>query len=108
MAVSTSLLALLALIQILIDYAKSLPAPSRKRQQIVDPLRGEARTVELLLGPPQAIKTLTRLNQELFVLLLDRLVNEYSLSRQEGVLAAQKLIIFIAICRGRLSQRLVA
>ena len=81
MAVSTSLLALLVLIQILIDYTKSLPAPSRRRQQIINPLRGKARTVELLLGPLQAIKTLTRLNQELFVLLLDRLINEYNLSR---------------------------
>ena len=51
MVVSTSLLALLALIQMLIDYVKSLPTPSRRRQQIIDPLRGEARTVELLLRP---------------------------------------------------------
>lgn len=44
------------------------------RQQIVNSLRGEARTVELLFGLPQAInKTLTWLDQELFVLLLNRL-----------------------------------
>ena len=54
----------------LIDCAKSLPAPSRRPQQIVDPLHGEVRTVELLFGLPQAIKMLTWLiNQELFVLL---------------------------------------
>ena len=62
--------------------------------------RGEATTVELLYGPPKAIKTLTRMDQRTFKLLLDRLVNEYKLRPQEYISAEQKLMIFIAIYRG--------
>jgi len=46
----------------LIEAANNLPAASGKRQQLVDPLRGKGKTVELLYGPPQALKTVTRLN----------------------------------------------
>ena len=62
-----------------------------------DPLRGEATTVELLYGPPKAIKTLTCMDQRTFKLLLDRLVNEYELCPQECILVEQKLMIFMVI-----------
>jgi len=46
----------------LIEAANNLPIASGKRQQLVDPLRGKGKTVELLYGPSQALKTITRLN----------------------------------------------
>ncbi len=57
--VYTGLHALLVLFHVLIDGAKNLPILNSKRQQIFDPLRGKVTTVELLYGPPKAIKTLT-------------------------------------------------
>ena len=54
--------ALLGLLYMLIEAANNLPAASGKRQQLIDPLRGKGKTVELLYGPPQALKTVTRLN----------------------------------------------
>jgi len=104
--VYVGLYALLALFYVLIDGAKNLPILNSKRQQIFDPLRGEATTVELLYGPPKAIKTLTCMDQRTFKLLLDRLVNEYELRLQECILVEQKLIIFMAIYRGGLSMRI--
>ena len=71
-----------------------------------DSLRGEATTVELLYGPPKAIKTLTCIDQRTFKLLLDRLVNKYKLRPQECISAKQKLMIFMAIYRGGLSIRM--
>jgi hypothetical protein len=62
--------------------------------------------VELLYGPLKAIKTLTRMDQRTFKLLLDRLVNEYELRPQECILVEQKLIIFMAIYGGGLGIRM--
>ena len=107
-AVSAGLYALLTLFHILIECAKQLPSSGGRRQQIIDPLRGERKTIELLYGPPQAIKTVTRLDQQSFKLLLNRLVNKYSLCPQAGLSAAQKLMIFMSICGGGLSMRYVA
>ena len=50
---------LLALFHVLIKGAKNLPILNSKRQQIFKPLRGKATMIELLYGPPKAIKTLT-------------------------------------------------
>ena len=50
--ISAGLLALLALFQVLIDYAKNLPTADIRHQQLVNPLRGEIVTVELLYGSP--------------------------------------------------------
>ena len=105
-AVYAGLYALLALFYVLIDGAKNLPISNSKRQQIFNPLRGKATTVELLYGPPKAIKTLTRMDQRTFKLLLDRLVNEYELRPQEYISAEQKLMIFMAICGGGLGMRM--
>jgi len=71
----------------LIEAANNLPIASGKRQQLINPLRGKRKTVELLYGPPQALKTVTRLNQQMFKLLLNRLVNDYGLYTQEGISA---------------------
>ena len=90
----------------LINGVKNLPISNSKRQQIFNPLRGKATTVELLYGPPKAIKTLTRMDQRTFKLLLDRLVNEYELRPQEYISAEQKLMIFMAICGGGLGMRM--
>jgi len=86
---------------------KNLPALNSRRQQLVNPLCGKARTIELLYGPPQALKTLTRLNQRMFKLLLNRLVNGYKLHTQEGVSVEQKLIMFMARYRGGLTRRFI-
>ena len=101
------LYALLALFHVLIKGAKNLPISNSKRQQIFDPLRGKATIVELLYGPPKAIKTLTCIDQRTFKLLLNRLVNEYELRPQEYISAEQKLMIFMALYRGGLSMRIV-
>jgi len=106
-AVSAGLYALLTLFHVLIEYAKQLPSSGGRRQQIVGPLRGERKTIELLYGPPRAIKTVTRLDQRSFKLLLNQLVNKYSLYPQAGLSAAQKLMIFMSICGGGLSMRYV-
>ena len=106
--VSAGLYALLTLFHVLIECAKQLPSSGGRRQQLIDPLRGERKTIELLYGPPQEIKTVTRLNQQSFKLLLDQLVNKYNLCPQEGLSAAQKLIIFMSICGGGLSMRYIA
>ena len=103
----TGLYALLALFYILIKGTKNLPILNSKRQQIFDPLRGKATIVELLYGPPKVIKTLTRMDQRMFKLLLDRLVNKYKLRPQECISAEQKLIIFMALYGGGLSIRMV-
>jgi len=92
----------------LIKATNNLPAASGKRQQLVNPLRGKGKTVELLYGPPQALKTVTRLNQRIFKLLLNQLINDYGLYTQEGISAEQKLIMFIARYRGSLSRGFVA
>ena len=105
---TTGLWALLGLLHILIEAANNLPTASGKRQQLVNPLRGEGKTVELLYGPPQALKTVTRLNQRMFKLLLNRLINNYGLYAQEGISAEQKLMMFIARCGGGLSGGFVA
>lgn len=105
--ISAGLLALLALFQVLIDCAKNLPAADTRRQQLVNPLRGEIVTVELLYGPPKAIKSVTRLDQRTFQLLLEQLVNQYNLREQEGISAAQKLMIFMAIVGGGQSMRYI-
>jgi len=47
----------------LIKATNNLPTASGKRQQLINPLRGKGKTVELLYGPPQALKMVTRLNQ---------------------------------------------
>ena len=106
--VSVGLYALLTLFYVLIECAKQLPSSGGRRQQLIDPLRSERKTIKLLYGPPQAIKTVTRLNQQSFKLLLNQLVNKYNLCLQEGLSAAQKLMIFMLICGGGLSMRYVA
>ena len=60
--VSIGVLAMISLLYILIKYTRNLLALNSRRQQLVNPLRGKVRTVELLYGPPQALKTVTRLN----------------------------------------------
>jgi hypothetical protein len=92
----------------LIECIKNLPVLNGRRQQLINPFRGKVRTIELLYGPPQALKTVTRLNQRMFKLLLNRLVNNYELYTQEGISVEQKLMIFIARCGGRLTGKFVA
>ena len=104
--VYTGLYALLALFHVLIDSVKNLPISNNKRQQIFNPLRGEATTVELLYSPLKAIKMLTYIDQRTFKLLLNWLVNKYELRPQECISAEQKLMIFMAIYRGGLSIRI--
>jgi hypothetical protein len=87
--VSTGVPAIISLLYILIKCIKNLPALNGRRQQLINPLRGKARTIELLYGPPQALKTVTRLNQRMFKLLLNRLVNDYKLHTQEGIGGAE-------------------
>ena len=99
---------MISLLHMLIECARNLPVLNSRRQQLVDPLRGEARTVELLYGPPQALKTVTRLDQRMFKLLLNRLVSDYGLYAQEGISAEQKLMMFMARCGGGLTGRFVA
>ena len=45
--VTAGLWVLLGLLHMLIEATNYLPTPSGKRQQLVDPLRGEGKTVEL-------------------------------------------------------------
>ena len=105
-AVYIGLYTLLALFHVLINSAKNLPILNNKRQQIFNPLRGKTTIVELLYSPLKAIKTLTCIDQRMFKLLLDWLVNEYKLRPQEYISAEPKLMIFIAIYRGGLSIRI--
>src|SRR6266702_7765995 len=91
-AVYAGLYALLALFHVLINGAKNLPISNSKRQQMFNPLRGKATTVELLYGPPKAIKTLTHIDQRTFKLLLNWLINKYKLHPQECISAEQKLM----------------
>ena len=105
-AVYAGLYALLGLFHVLIDGAKNLPILNSKRQQIFNPLRGKATTVELLYSPLKAIKMLTHIDQRMFKLLLNQLVNEYKLRPQECISAEQKLMIFMAIYGGGLSIRI--
>ena len=49
--VTAGLWALLGLLYMLIEATNNLPAASGKRQQLVDPLRGKGKTVELLYSP---------------------------------------------------------
>ena len=46
----------------LIKYIRNLLVLNSRRQQLINPLRGKVRIVELLYSPPQALKTVTRLN----------------------------------------------
>ena len=59
---SIGVLAIISLLYVLIEYVKNLLVLNGRRQQLIDPFRGEARTIELLYGPPQALKTVTRLD----------------------------------------------
>ena len=58
--------------------------------------------IELLYGP---LKTVTRLNQRMFKLLFNRLVNNCELHAQEGIPAEQKLMVFMARCGCGLTAR---
>jgi len=49
--VTAGLWALLGLLYMLIEAANNLSIASGKRQQLVNPLRGKGKTVELLYGP---------------------------------------------------------
>jgi hypothetical protein len=60
--VSIGVLAIISLLYILIKCVKNLLVLNGRRQQLVNPLRGKVRTIELLYSPPQALKTLTCLN----------------------------------------------
>ena len=51
--VSSSVLAIILLLYVLIEYVKNLPVSNGRRQQLVDLLRDEVRMIELLYGPPQ-------------------------------------------------------
>ena len=51
--VSTGVIAIISLLYVLIECVKNLLVLNGRRQQLVDPLRGEVRMIELLYGPPQ-------------------------------------------------------
>ena len=59
---SIGVLAIISLLYILIKNIKNLLVLNSRRQQLINLFRGKVRTIELLYGPPQALKTVIRLN----------------------------------------------
>ena len=50
--ISTGVLAMISLLYMLIKYTRNLLVLNGRRQQLINPLRGKVRIVELLYGPP--------------------------------------------------------
>jgi DDE superfamily endonuclease len=102
------LIAIRSVMLSVLQYVETLYIPTGIRTMYTDAFRGAELTTQLLTGPPERIRDMTRLEREVFLELLRWLCENSKLKDSRQVSSAEKLIIFLYICAQGVKFRLAA